>query len=111
MVKLHNTEGARVVHITAKDGCSRGAGSGLPQLLFKPFSKENIVSQCETHAVAAYEALAQNKGVRNAAAVKLPNVGYVCAEAVSVPQQALELGKLVGRDNDENVSDTKLQQD
>ena len=106
-VELHDAEALGVVHVVAED---RGAArprvlDGLLQVAAEPVAVEDIVAQDQGARLAGDEVLADGEGLRQAVGARLLGIGQVHAVARAVPEQALEVGEVRRRGDDQDVPD------
>lgn len=108
-VELHDAEALGVVHVVAED---RGATrlcvlDGARQVARQAVAVEDVVAQHERAGLAADELLADGEGLCQAVRRGLLGVGEVHAEARAVPEQALEVGEVRRRGDDQDVPDAR----
>ena len=108
-VELHDAEALGVVHVVAED---RGAArlrvlDGFLQVAAEAIAVEDVVAQHERAGLAADELLADGEGLREAVRARLLCVGEVHAVARAVPEQALEVGQVRRRGDDQDVPDSR----
>ena len=108
-VELHDAEALGVVHVVAEDrGPPRlGVLDGARQVARQAVAVEDVVAQHERAGLAADELLADGEGLRQAVRRGLLGVGEVHAEARAVAQQALEVGQVGRRGDDQDVLDAR----
>ena len=110
IIKLHNAERTRVIDIVAEYA---GAGFLLHstvQTVLEIGGIEDIIAQNKANRVIPDELGADEQRVRDAACNLLHLVGDVDAEAAAGTEQTVERAFLSGRDDDENIADTGLQE-
>ena len=108
-VELHDAEALGVVHVVAED---RGAArlrvlDGLLQVAAEAVAVEDVVAEHERARLAGDELLADGEGLRQAVRRGLLGVGEVHAVARAVPEQALEVGQVGRRGDDQDVPDAR----
>ena len=108
-VKLHDAEALGVVHVVAED---RGAArlrvlDGLLQVAAEAVAVEDVVAQHERARLTGDELLADGEGLGQAVRAGLLGVGEVHAVARAVPEQALEVGEVGRRGDDQDVPDAR----
>ena len=108
-IELHDAEALGVVHVVAED---RGATrlcvlDGARQVARQAVAVEDVVAQHERAGLAADELLADGEGLRQAVGAGLLGVGEVHAVARAVPEQALEVGEVRRRGDDQDVPDAR----
>ena len=108
-VELHDAEALGVIHVVAEDrGAARlGVLDGARQVARKAVAVENVVAQHQGARLAADELLADGEGLRQAVGARLLGVGEVHAVARAVPEQALEVGEVGRRGDDQDVPDAR----
>ena len=108
-VELHDAEALGVVHVVAED---RGAARlcvlhGARQVARQAVSVEDVVAEHEGARLAGDELLADGERLRQAVGARLLGVGEVHAVARAVPEQALEVGEVRRRGDDQDVADAR----
>lgn len=108
-IELDDAEALGVVHVVAED---RGAArlrvlDGLLQVARKAVAVEDVVAEHERARLAGDEVLADGEGLRQAVRRWLLGVGQVHAVARAVPEQALEVGEVGRRGDDQDVPDAR----
>lgn len=108
-VELHDAEALGVVHVVAED---RGTArlrvlDGLLQVAAEAVAVEDVVAEHEGARLAGDEVLADGEGLRQAVGARLLGVGEVHSVARAVPEQALEVGQVRRRGDDQDVPDTR----
>ena len=108
-VELNDAEALGVVHMVAEDrGAARlGVLDGARQVARQSVAVEDVVAEHEGARLAADELLADGEGLRQAVGARLLGVGEVHAVARAVPEQALEVGQVRRRGDDEDVPDAR----
>ena len=108
-VELHDPEALGVVHVVAEDrGASRlGVLHGARQVARQAVAVEDVVAEHQGARLAGDELLANGEGLRQAVGARLLGVGEVHAVARAVPEQALEVGKVGRRGDDQDVPDAR----
>ena len=106
-VELHDAEALGVVDVVAED---RGAARlrvlhGARQVARQAVAVEDVVAQHQGARLAGDELLADGEGLRQAVRRGLLGVGEVHAVARAVPEQALEVGEVRRRGDDQDVPD------
>lgn len=108
-VELHDAEALGVVHVVAEDrGAARlGVLDGARQVARQAVSVEDVVAEHQRARLAGDEPLADGEGLRQAVGARLLGVGEVHAVARAVPEQALEVGQVRRRGDDQDVPDAR----
>ena len=108
-VELHDAEALGVVHVVAEDrGAARlGVLHGARQVAGQAVSVEDVVAEHQGARLAVNELLADGEGLRQAVRARLLGVGQVHAVARAVPEQALEVGQVRRRGDDQDVADAR----
>ena len=108
-IELHDAEAIGVVHVVAEDrGAARlGVLDGARQVARQAVAVEDVVAQHERARLAGDELLADGECLRQAVGARLLGVGQVHAVARAVPEQALEVGKVRRRGDDQDVPDAR----
>ena len=108
-VELHDAEALGVVHVVAEDrGAARlGVLHGARQVARQAVAVEDVVAQHERARLAGDELLADGERLRQAVRRGLLGVGQVHAVARAVPEQALEVGEVRRRGDDQDVPDAR----
>ena len=108
-VELHDAEALGVVHVVAED---RGAArlrvlDGLLQVAAEAVAVEDVVAEHQRARLAGHELLADGEGLGQAVGARLLGVGEVDAVARAVTEQALEVGEVRRRGDDQDVADAR----
>ena len=108
-IELDDAEALGVVHVVAEDrGAARlGVLDGARQVARQAVAVEDVVPQHERARLAVDELLADGEGLRQAVRRGLLSVGQVHAVARAVPEQALEVGQVGRRGDDQDVADAR----
>lgn len=108
-VELHDAEALGVVHVVAEDrGAARlGVLHGARQVARQAVAVEDVVAEHQRARLAGDELLADGEGLRQAVGARLLGVGEVHAVARAVPEQALEVGEVGRRGDDQDVPDAR----
>ena len=108
-VELHDAEALGVVHVVAEDrGAARlGVLDGARQVARQAVAVEDVVAEHQGARLAGDEPLADGEGLREAVGAGLLGVGEVHAVARAVPEQALEVGQVGRRGDDQDVPDSR----
>lgn len=108
-VELHDAEALGIVHVVAEDrGAARlGVLHGARQVARKAVAVEDVVAQHQRARLAGDELLADGEGLRQAVGAGLLGVGEADAVARAVPEQALEVGEVRRRRDDQDVADSR----
>ena len=108
-VELHDAEALGVVHVVAEDrGAARlGVLDGARQVAAEPVAVEDVVAEHQGARLAGDELLADGECLRQAIGARLLGVGQVDAVARAVPEQALEVGQVGRRGDDQDVPDAR----
>ena len=106
-VELHDPEALGVVHVVAEDrGPPRlGVLYGARQVARQAVAVEDVVAEHQGARLAGDELLADGERLREAVRRGLLGVGQVHAVARAVPEQALEVGQVRRRGDDQDVPD------
>ena len=106
-IELHDAEALGVVHVVAEDRGPTGLCvlDGARQVARQAVAVEDVVTQNERARLAGDEVLADGEGLGQAVRAGLLGVGQVHAVARAVPEQALEVGQVRRRGNDQDVPD------
>ena len=108
-VELHDAEALGVVHVVAED---RGAArlcvlDGARQVARQAVAVEDVVAEHQGARLAGDEPLADGERLGQAVGARLLGVGQVHAVARAVPEQALEVGQVRRRGDDQDVPDAR----
>lgn len=108
-IELHDAEALGVVHVVAEDrGAARlGVLDGARQVARQPVAVEDVVAEHQRARLAVDELLADGEGLRQAVRARLLGVGQVNPVARAVPEQALEVGQVGRRGDDQDVPDAR----
>ena len=108
-VELHDAEALGVVHVVAEDrGPPRlGVLHGARQVAGQAVAVEDVVAQDQGARLAVNELLADGECLRQAVRRGLLGVGEVHTVARAVPEQALEVGQVGRRGDDQDVPDAR----
>lgn len=108
-VELHDAEALGVVHVIAEDrGAARlGVLHGARQVARQAVAVEDVVAQHQCARLAVNELLADGECLGQAVGARLLGVGQVHAVARAVTEQALEVGQVGRRGDDQNVPDAR----
>ena len=108
-VELHDAEALGVVHVVAEDrGAARlGVLDGARQVARQAVAVEDVVAEHQRARLAVNELLADGEGLGQAVGARLLGVGQVHAVARAVPEQALEVGEVGRRGDDQDVPDAR----
>ena len=108
-VELHDAEALGVVHVVAEDrGAARlGVLDGARQVAAEPVAVEDVVAEHQGARLAGDELLADGECLGQAVGARLLGVGEVDAVARAVPEQALEVGQVGRRGDDQDVPDAR----
>jgi len=108
-VELHDAEALGVVHVVAEDrGAARlGVLDGARQMARQAVAVEDVVAEHQRARLAGDEVLADGERLREAVRRGLLGVGEVHAVARAVPEQALEVGQVGRRGDDQDVPDAR----
>ena len=108
-IELHDAEALGVVHVVAEDrGAARlGVLDGLLQVAAEAVAVEDVVAEHQRARLAGDELLADGEGLGQAVRARLLGVGQVDAVARAVPEQALEVGQVGRRGDDQDVPDAR----
>ena len=108
-VELHDAEALGVVHVVAEDrGAARlGILDGARQVARQAVAVEDVVAEHQGARLAGDELLADGERLRQAVRRGLLGVGEVHAVARAVPEQALEVGQVGRRGDDQDVPDAR----
>ena len=108
-IELDDAEALGVVHVVAEDrGAPRlGVLDGARQVARQAVAVEDVVAQHERAGLAGDEVLADGECLGQAVRARLLGVGEAHAVAGAVPEQALEVGQVGRRRDDEDVPDAR----
>ena len=108
-IELHDAEALGVVHVVAEDrGPPRlSVLDGARQVARQAVAVEDVVAEHQGARLAGDEILADGEGLRQAVGARLLGVGEVHAVAGAVPEQALEVGQVSRRGDDQDVPDAR----
>ena len=108
-IELHDAEALGVVHVVAEDrGAARlGILDGARQVARQAVAVEDVVAEHQGARLAGDEVLADGECLRQAVGARLLGVGEVHAVARAVPEQALEVGQVGRRGDDQDVADAR----
>ncbi len=108
-IEFHDAEALGVVHVVAEDrGAARlGVLDGARQVARQAVAVEDVVAEHQGARLAGDELLADGEGLRQAVRRGLLGVGQVDAVARAVPEQALEVGQVGRRGDDQDVPDAR----
>ena len=108
-IELHDAEALGVVHVVAEDRGPTGLGvlDGARQVARQAVAVEDVVAEHERARLAGDELLADGERLRQAVGARLLGVGEVHAVARAVPEQALEVGQVGRRGDDQDVPDAR----
>ena len=108
-VELHDAEALGVVHVVAEDrGPARlGVLDGARQVARQAVAVEDVVAEHQRARLAGDELLADGERLRQAIGARLLGVGQVHAVARAVPEEALEVGQVRRRGDDQDVPDAR----
>ena len=108
-VELHDAEALGVVHVVAEDRGATGLCvlDGARQVARQAVAVEDVVAEHERARLAGDELLADGEGLGQAVGAGLLGVGEVDAVARAVPEQALEVGQVGRRGDDQDVPDAR----
>ena len=108
-VELHDAEALGVVHVVAEDrGAARlGVLHGARQVARQAVAVEDVVAQDQGARLAGDEVLADGERLGESVRARLLGVGQVHAVARAVPEQALEVGQVRRRGDDQDVPDAR----
>lgn len=113
LVKLHDAEALRVVHVVAEDGGEPlpRVRDGAAEVAAEAVPEEDVVPEHERAGLARDEVLADEEGLGEAVRRGLLGVGERDAEVGAVAQQPLEVGEVRRRRDDEDVADARHHED
>ena len=108
-VELHDAEALGDVHVVAED---RGAARlcvlhGARKVARQAVAVEDVVAEHQGARLAGDELLADGERLREAVRARLLGVGEPHAVARAVPEQALEVGQVRRRGDDQDVPDAR----
>ena len=108
-IELHDAEALGVVHVVAEDRGPTGLCvlHGARQVARQAVAVEDVVAEHQGARLAVNELLADGEGLRQAVGAGLLGVGQVHAVARAVPEQALEVGEVGRRGDDQDVLDAR----
>ena len=107
-VELHDAEALGVVHVVAEDrGAARlGVLDGARQVAGQAVAVEDVAEH-QRARLAGDEVFSDSEGLCQAVGARLLGVGKVDAVARAVPEQALEVGQVGRRGDDQDVADAR----
>lgn len=113
LVELHDAEALWVVHVVAEDGGEPlpRVRDGAAEVPAEAVAEEDVVAEHEGTGLARDEVLADDEGLGEAVRRGLLGVGERDAEVGAVAQQALEVGQVRRRRDDEDVADARHHED
>ena len=108
-VELHDAEALGIVDVVAEDRGPTGLCvlDGARQVARKTVAVEDVVAEHERARLAGDEVLADGECLGQAVGARLLGVGQVDAVARAVPEQALEVGQVRRRGDDQDVPDAR----
>ena len=108
-IELHDAEALGVVHVVAEDRGPTGLGvlDGARQVAAEAVAVEDVVAEHQSTRLAGDEVLADGERLGQAVGARLLGVGQVHAVARAVPEQALEVGEVRRRGDDQDVPDAR----
>ena len=108
-VELHDAEALGVVDVVAEDrGPPRlGVLDSARQVAGQAVAVEDVVAEHQGARLAGDEVLTDGERLRQAVGARLLGVGQVHAVARAVPEQALEVGQVGRRGDDQDVPDAR----
>ena len=108
-IELHDAEALGVVDVVAEDRGPTGLCvlDGARQVARQAVAVEDVVAEHEGARLAGDEVLADGEGLRQAVGARLLCIGQVHAVARAVPEQALEVGEVRRRGDDQDVADAR----
>ena len=108
-VELDDAEALGVVHVVAEDrGAARlGVLHGARQVARQAVAVEDVVAEHQGARLAGDEVLADGERLREAVRRGLLGIGEVHAVARAVTEQALEVGQVGRRGDDQDVPDSR----
>lgn len=108
-IELHDAEALGVVHVVAEDRCPTGLCvlDGARQVARQAVAVEDVVAEHQGARLAVDEVLADGEGLGQAVRRGLLGVGEAHAVARAVPEQALEVGQVGRRGDDQDVPDAR----
>lgn len=114
LVELHHAEALGIVHVVAEDRCASpllGVLHRATQVAREAVAVEDVVAQHERAGLAGDEPLADDERLSKPVWTGLLGVGQAHAEIGAVTQQALEVGQVRRRRDDENVTNARHHED
>lgn len=113
LVELHDAKALWVVHVVAEDGGEPlpRVRDGAAEMPAEAVAEEDVVAEHEGAGLARDEILADEEGLGEAVRRGLLGVGERDAEVGTVAQQALEVGQVRRRRDDEDVADARHHED
>ena len=108
-IELHDAEALGVVHVVAEHRGPTGLCvlHGARQVARQAVAVEDVVAQHQGARLAGDKVLADREGLRQAVGARLLCIGEVHAVARAVPEQALEVGEVRRRRDNEDVTDAR----
>ena len=113
LVKLHNSETLRIVHIVAKHRCALAVFCILDcclQALLQPVARKDVIAQHHSHRIIADEISTNNKGLCQSIRRRLNSIGQIHTKLVSITQQVLETRSILWCGNNQNIADAGVHQ-
>ena len=114
LIELHHAEALGVVNVVAEDRGAPpllGALHRAAQVAREAVAVEDVVAQHECAGLAGNELLADDERLGEPVWAGLLGVGQTHAEVGAVAQQALEVGQIRRRRDDEDVADARHHED
>ena len=113
LVKLHNTETLRVIHIVAEDrGAIAICGTidSIFQSAIDAMAGKNIVPQHHGHRIIAYEIRADNKCLRQSVRRRLHRIAEMQPELAAILQKSLKSRRICRCRNNQDIPDACIHQ-
>ena len=113
LIKLHNSETLRIVHIVAKHRCALAVFCILDcrmQALLQTMTRKDVVSQHHSHRIGTDKVGTNDKGLCQSIRRRLNRIGQIHTKLVSIPQQILETRSILRCGNNQNIADASVHQ-
>ena len=106
LVELNDTKALGVVDLIAKNRSPLCARGSVLEHLLEAMPKEDVVAQNKRTRIAVDKLLAEDKGLCKAIWRRLNLVGKVKTKHRAIAKEALEVGKINWRRDDQDIADT-----
>ena len=105
-IEFHYAIAFRIVHIVAEYRCAMLHGCRSTQRLSQTIAVEDIISQHKSAWFARNELFADNEGLGESVWGRLDLVAEIHAILRTVSQETLKVRQILGRGNDEDITNT-----